>query len=279
MEFDLDIARRKRKQKITAVYGAILLVLAVLLVLWVMPNPTCSDGKKNGVETGVDCGGLCGACPEIISARDVEVVKTAFVASGSEAYDLVVWLKNPNEAYGAKLVSGSFLLSGEGGKSLGEVRASSFLLPGETKYIVKQGIASIGGERVVSVTWKMGEVSWVDMQEITGINLNIVDRKYEEVTTGVGFSKVTGLLRNDSTYDWNDVGISIVLLDRSGNLLAVHGTSRQTFRSGEKWDFQLVFPVRFPGDVADVTMQAETNVYNNENFLKANLPGGRFQSL
>lgn len=24
--------------------------------------PTCSDGIQNGTETGVDCGGSCGAC-------------------------------------------------------------------------------------------------------------------------------------------------------------------------------------------------------------------------
>lgn len=27
------------------------------------PAPTCSDGVKNGLETGIDCGGQCGACP------------------------------------------------------------------------------------------------------------------------------------------------------------------------------------------------------------------------
>lgn len=29
------------------------------------PAPTCSDGVQNGTETGVDCGGTCGACPVI----------------------------------------------------------------------------------------------------------------------------------------------------------------------------------------------------------------------
>ncbi len=27
------------------------------------PDPPCLDGKKDGTETGVDCGGSCGACP------------------------------------------------------------------------------------------------------------------------------------------------------------------------------------------------------------------------
>ena len=31
----------------------------------VCPPPTCSDGIQNGTETGVDCGGTCGACPVV----------------------------------------------------------------------------------------------------------------------------------------------------------------------------------------------------------------------
>ena len=163
-----------------AVYGAILLVLMVLVVLWATPNPTCSDGKKNGVETGVDCGGLCGPCQEKKSALDVVVQKTAFVASGEGAYDLVVWMNNPNETYGARSVRGSFLLFGLGGKALGEIPTESFLLPRETKYIVSQGAVPIGGEPVESVEWKLADTEWVNMEEITGICMSVVDRKYEE---------------------------------------------------------------------------------------------------
>lgn len=276
MEFDLDIERRKKKQKITAVYGAILLGLVVLIVLWLTPNSTCRDGKKNGGETGVDCGGFCGECQEKISAKDIVIQKTDFVASGKDGYDLVVWLENPNETFGAQLVKGSFTLFGVSGNVLDEVPVESFLLPKEKKYIVRQGISGVS-ETVDRVEWKLIHVSWVDIQEISSLRLSIVDRKYQEVTSGAGFSQVSGLLKNDSSYDWNDVVISIVLLDQSGDLLATHGTSRQTFRSGEKWDFQLIFPERFSGSVSTVEMQTETNIYKNENFLKAELSGGAFQ--
>jgi hypothetical protein len=278
MEFDLDIERKKKKQKIMAVYGAVFLVLVVLIVLWFTPDPTCNDGKKNGVETGVDCGGLCRPCEEEKSPREVAVQKTAFVVSGEGVYDLVVWINNPNEIYGARSIRGSFLLFGSGRKALGEIPTESFLLPRETKYIVSQGAIPIGGEPVESIEWKPADTDWVDMEEITGIRMSVVDRKYEELTSGSGFSAVSGLLKNESTYDWNDVVISILLFDSSGNLLATHGTSRQTFRSEEKWDFRLIFPMRFPGEVTGVDMQVETNVFNNSNFLKANVSGGAFQN-
>ncbi len=274
---DFDIERKKRRQKIMAVFGAVLLGLFVLVILWFTPEPTCSDGKKNGGEVGVDCGGFCGPCSEKIAAQDVIVQKTDFVASGKDMYDAVVWIDNPNDKYGARSIKGKFLFFDVSGKQIGEVPVESFLLPNETKYVLKQGVSGMG-ESVSSVEWKLENVDWVEMQETSGLRLSITDRKYQELASGAGFSQVSGLLTNGSTYDWNDVVISILLVDRSGKLLATHGTSRQTFRSGEKWDFRLIFPERFPGDVYGVDMQVETNIYNNTNFLKANLPGGAFQA-
>lgn len=273
---DFDFERKKRKQKIMAIFGAVLLVLFVLIILWFTPNPTCKDGKKNGGETGVDCGGFCGPCDEKITAQDIIVQKTDFVASGKDIYDVVVWFDNPNDTYGARSIKGKLLLFDTSGNQIAEVPVESFLLPKETKYVLRQSVSGISGT-VSSVEWKLEGVDWVEMQEISGLRLSITDRKYQELTSGSGFSQVGGLLINESTYDWNDVVISILLVDRSGKLLATHGTSRQTFRSGEKWDFRLIFPERFPGDVYGVDMQAETNIYNNTNFLKASLPGGAFQ--
>lgn len=276
MNIDIDLARHNKRKKVLAMYGAILLVVFVLIVLWLTPGASCTNGKKDGAETGVDCGGICGACVEAVVAQDILVQKTAFVPSGEGKYDVVAWLQNPNDVYGARTLSGTFTLLGVGGKPLGDIRVNSFLLPKEQKYIVRQGIPSL--EPIESVVWKTDKTDWVKMNSVTDLRLSITDRKYEEVSSGIGFSKVTGLLRNDSSYDWNDVAVTVLLLDSSGNLLATHGTSRQTFRAGEKWDFQLIFPERFPGDVQSMSMQAETNVFDNDNFLKAVLPGGAFQS-
>lgn len=276
MDLETEIIRKKKKQKIMAVFGFIFLVLAVLVILWFIPDPTCTDGKKNGAETEIDCGGFCAPCQEKISARDVIIQKTDFVSSGKNVYDLVVWLENPNDIYGVKSIEGSFVLFGASGNILKEVPTRSFLLPGEKKYIVSQGVSGVD-EMVDRMEWRLTDILWVDVQNILNLRLSIVDRKYQELTSGAGFSQVSGLLKNESDYDWNDVIVSILLFDRSGDLLATHGTSRQTFRSGEKWDFQLIFPERFSGDVYNVEMQAETNIYRNENFLKAQVSGGMFQ--
>jgi hypothetical protein len=46
------------------------------------PQPTCSDGIKNGTETGVDCGGSCPACPTTCIEQALN--RSAAVASSQE---------------------------------------------------------------------------------------------------------------------------------------------------------------------------------------------------
>lgn len=279
MNFEIDLERKQRKQKIIAVYGAIVLVFLVLFVLWLTPDASCVDGRKNGLETGVDCGGTCAPCKEVIKTEDLVVEDAQFVLAQNDTYDAVAWLYNPNNVAGAKSVGGKFVFRSADGMVVGEYPMKTFLLPGERKFVIGHGITLGAPVSVSSVEWMTESVSWEDLNQITDLNLSIGNRRYQEVSDGAGFAEVSGLLTNNTPYDWDDVYVSIVLLDNKGTLLATHGTSRQTFRAGEKWDFQLPFPERFPGVVYDVKMQAETNVYDNDNFLKANLPGGSFQSL
>lgn len=47
-------------------------------------EPTCDDGKQNGEETGVDCGGHCPECPVVISTADV------YITSPSDGEKIIV---------------------------------------------------------------------------------------------------------------------------------------------------------------------------------------------
>ena len=85
----------------------IVIAFAVLSILVVIPlfyflyqAPTCFDGKKNGNETGVDCGGQCqllcsfeGLDPIILWSRAFKVTGNP---SGEGVYSAVAYIQNPN---------------------------------------------------------------------------------------------------------------------------------------------------------------------------------------
>jgi hypothetical protein len=54
------------------------------------PAPSCTDGIKNGDETGVDCGGTCNACPEIKLPLDFSDASQLFTHIGAGAGGSVV---------------------------------------------------------------------------------------------------------------------------------------------------------------------------------------------
>jgi hypothetical protein len=86
------------KRKVT--YASI--VIAVLLIVVIIPaflffykKPTCSDGKKNGDETGVDCGGSCQILCSFEAIDPIIVWSRAFKVT-PQIYSAVAYIENPN---------------------------------------------------------------------------------------------------------------------------------------------------------------------------------------
>ncbi len=71
---------------------------------------TCFDGIENGMETGIDCGGICSPCPEPINIADggtVNTCQSVFTDSGgitgdyqnNESSTITICSDNPNPSY------------------------------------------------------------------------------------------------------------------------------------------------------------------------------------
>jgi hypothetical protein len=98
--------------------------------------------------------------------------------------------------------------------------------------------------------------------------LNIYSKRYDLISSGVGYSEAKGLLRNESTFDFNSIKINVVLRDEDGNPVAFNKTEMNTINAGEERDFRLLWPINFPGSVQGVEMEAEANVFDSQNFIK-----------
>ena len=73
----------------------ILVILGIGAYAIFYEAPTCFDGKQNGAEEGVDCGGTC----ELIcsfSAAQIEVLYSRTVPLAGSVYSVVSVLENPN---------------------------------------------------------------------------------------------------------------------------------------------------------------------------------------
>ena len=262
------------------VYLAMVIALGVFVYFSFIKAPeTCSDGKKNQNESGVDCDGVCtNACKENIIGQAFEIQEVAFVPGGEGVYDVLGKIYNPNDEIGASVFHYTFELKDQSGKVLVEREGESFILPQETKSLIELNLPF--AEVPFSATLRISEIGW---ERFSGYQskptISIYQRRYDQISSGVGFGEAYGLVVNESPYDFRTISVKVVLRDASGKPLAFNMTQMNTVNAKEERDFRLVWPTAFPGVVSQVEMEADADIYHSDNFLRQYLPGGRFQNL
>lgn len=102
--------------------------------------------------------------------------------------------------------------------------------------------------------------------------LGVYNPAYEATGRSGEFGVATGLIVNESDYDFRLVSIKVVLRDDKGKPLAVNQTDRRTFLVDEQHSFRLTWPAPFGGTVAQVEVVADADVYRSDNFLRRYLP-------
>ncbi|MFA5777823.1 MAG: hypothetical protein WC906_05330 [Parcubacteria group bacterium] len=259
----------------------ILIFLGILfLVGWLAyskmkPAKTCDDGKQNQNETGIDCGGICQKqCEKKFDAKDLRIEESAFVPAGPGTYDVMARVSNPNNQLGSPSFSYEFSLKDAGGNVLAKKSGTSFILPVESKYIIETGIELKQNPQSVEVS--ISNQKWEEFFGYERPELNIYNKRYNLISSGVGYSEAKGLLRNESSFDFDTIRINIVLRDENGKPVAFNKTEMKTVNVGAERDFRLLWPIDFPGSVQGAPeMEAETNVFDSQNFIKKYIQGSQ----
>jgi hypothetical protein len=271
-------AHAQKKLVIGAVYGLILLVfLGAIFYFFFYTAPTCTDGVQNGKEAGVDCGGTCtNVCEEVITGQPFTIEEVAIMPGGRERYDILGKMYNPNDTEGASNFRYTVELKNASGQVIATRTSTSFILPQERKTLVAVGVEST--ETPTEATLRIEDITW---ERFSGYqekpNINIYQKRYNQITSGIGFGEAFGLVSNESPFDFRSLTVKVILRDSTGKALAINSTEMRTITSGEERDFRLVWPEAFPGAVEAVEMEVDADYYHADNFLKQYLPGGRFQ--
>ena len=261
-------------------YLSIVIALGLFVYFTFIKAPeTCGDGKKNQNETGIDCGGVCTTvCEENVVGEALEIKEVAFVSGGVGVYDVLSKVYNPNDEIGALSFQYVFILKDASGNILAEKSGTSFILPQETKSLMELNIPLTGVP--ATVTFTASNAEW---KRFSGYQdkpqINIYQRRYDQISSGAGFGEAYGLVSNESPYDFRSLSVKVILRDEAGKLLAVNMTEMRSVKANEERDFRLLWPAAFPGTVATVEMEADADIYNSDNFMQQHLPGGKFQEF
>ena len=262
---------------IISIYFLLFILLIVFLYFKFKTKETCFDGIKNQNEEEIDCGGACAKQCEKITAQELIVEKTGTVFSGvAGKYDFYAQIANPNAVFGSKKFDYAINFKDSSGNILTSRNGSGFILPGERKYIVENGLDAPDSQ--ISADFKIINSEWVQLTEYyERPDLKIINKNYSEISGGTDFAEARGLLKNNSPYDFETIKIQVILKDENGGILALNSTQMKTVKAGEERDFRAFWPSRFPGAASNMVVQAEVNVFDSDAFSKNFYPSYQFQ--
>lgn len=269
-----------KKIIIIFVYLIIFALLAWWIGSWIYdkyyrPNP-CFDGIRNQNEEDVDCGGVCKKACVAVAKYDLKVASTGFMDSGlAGKYDVYGEVNNPNSDFGSKEFKYIFTIKDAAGQTIATKTGENFILPGETKYIVENNVetAAVPG----SIELLVSDPVWVEFVGYERPQLKIVNKSYNEIGSGIGFSEAVGLLKNDSPFDFSVINIKVILKDDKDQVLALNSTEMRTVKTGENREFRAFWPSRFPGSVSNMEVQPEVNVFDSDAFARRFFKTQKFQ--
>lgn len=256
--------RNAKQTVILLVFIAIIAIIA-FLVYWAIQTPeSCFDGIQNQNETGIDCGGICELCEE--EKKDLRIVLSKIIPTLPDKYNVVLKINNPNDDYGVGNLKYNVHFFGSSGSLIKSYGDESYILPRSTKTIILSALDVKNNPKSIKV--EFGEINWTRVQDYDSVPLIVVmNKSYKSLVNRTAFGEAKGVVVNKSDFDFDKINVNISLLDSNRNIIDAATTEIRTLLSGEEREFiySWFYPV---GDVSEIEVEAETNVFRSENFMK-----------
>lgn len=182
--------------------------------------PTCFDGKKNGEEAGIDCGGSCEkVCP--FQATDLIIHWDKAFEIRPSSWGVVAVIENPNNAV-AFDVPYAFKLLDEDGILISEVVGEAFIPAGQRFAIFESGV-EVGNRRPVQEFFEfdLENIVWLTP---TGdkLSVEVLETRLSESSSE---TRLEARLSNPQVAPVENVEAVGILYDIDGNMVA----SSETF--------------------------------------------------
>jgi hypothetical protein len=271
--------RRAKQGVILTFYTLIFLgFLTALFFGFVYTAPTCTDGKQNQNETGIDCGGVCSQyCIADLASAPLSFEEVVLVPYTENSSDAVARIVNPNGRAALKSANYTFTVYNGSGEVTATQKGELSLLPKEEKTILALGLSALEGSKIELTITNEEWIAFTDYDSAPNI---IINRQQFRLLSGeAAYAEATGLVSNKSPYDMRALTVNVVLRDAMGKVISVNKTTMNTLQSGEERDFRLIWPRAFSGEVAKTEMTYDFNSFAQQAFVKQYFPGGKYQTL
>lgn len=263
------------KQIVIVLIFVVCLGVIVFAGYWIFrPSPSCGDKIKNQEEEGIDCGGPCPVC-ELAEIKEIGVLRIEAVAGEAGFYDVVAQIKNPNQNYGSGRLPYQFNLFDEQNRLIGEFAGESFILPNQTKYLVRLKLKTAAPLNKVKLVF--GDIEWQKSDDYQPPQLALQQKEYLILDEEAVYSRAKAVVINKTNFDFDKIDIDILLFDASRRLIGLNATEVRSLPAGQERGFSAAWFSPLLGEPSFIEMEAETNIFDADNYLKKRDGFERFQ--
>jgi hypothetical protein len=183
--------------------------------------------------------------------------------------DVVARIKNENVRAGTGDYPVTLVVKDATGAVISSVDQAAYVLPGGVQYLAFLSVPIPSDKEFKTVeiqTPKNTELTQLpDAARLPDFSVFLRDKTQVQVGTQ-RFEQQTGIVTNNSTFDWEKVEVTSVALDTNGNIVGIGKTFVGKLLLGEQREFTLAWPV--PNTASSrVVAIATTNIYSDENVV------------
>ncbi len=233
----------KRKIFYALVIALVLAILSAYPIYRIAnPTPTCFDGKQNGTEFGLDCGGEClRMCLTQVKPVSVVWSKAFLVTAGN--YDIGAYIENLNFAAGIKNLRYTMLVKDGSGQVLAEREGVMELPPASTVLLFESRVSVKGSPETVDIEFNKEDITlWVKAETLP----TMVVTKNQTLKNTDTKPRLDAILTNtDLVNDVGQVTISAVIYDPMRRPVAVSRTYVDVVPKGGEQPVFFTWPNRF----------------------------------
>lgn len=208
-----------QRRKLTYMTGLLTFLFVVSFFVFqsvTSVTPTCFDNKKNGGESGIDCGGKClQYCPNELFEPKIRWSRSFEVTPG--VVHAVAYIEHSYPMASAKNVKYQFRLYDANNVLIAQRDGTTYLGPmGRTAIVetlIPTGNIKIADTRFSFssfIPWQQSDVSF--SQVVIKTDRTIL----ENFSNG---TRLTAILENQSRYSFSNFDVVAILYDKSGNAI------------------------------------------------------------
>jgi hypothetical protein len=238
-------ATKRKLQYLGGIFGIFIIVLFIFLYPIIFKKPTCFDGKQNGDEAGVDCGGSCMKMCLAKTSEPLVLWSRAFPVVGN-FYNLAAYVENQNRNSAIENITYQFVAYDENNRMIGRREGQTFIPPNK-QFAIFEPRFDAGQSKVKSVTFEFTEpFNWVK-REPTINNLALL---VDNISMGQDKSNpsLSAVVKNDSIYDIPSFDVIAILYDVNHNAINVSKTIKDGLHSNSSLPVFFTWPTVLASD-------------------------------